>query len=1141
MRAARRRLTVAGALVGTPGYIAPEQAQGATDTGPAADVFSLGCVLFEALTGRPAFQGDNVIAVLVKLILDEPPHLGAAGSGVPLELAALLRRMLAKRPEDRPQDATSLLAALAALRLTGAAGPSPALAAGAPTTLTASERRVLSVILIPAAATSAETVDDSDPATSDPTTARLIVRLKASVETVGGSFSGLADGSMVLAIGGMGTAKDRAAAAARFALSLRSFVDDRPIVLATGSAEDGPGGLGNTIERAVHRLARLDARAGRSPQIAIDEVTAALLASSFACHDTSSGPELDGERGHAASARVLLGRQMPCVGREHELRGLGLTFHSVVEESQPHVVLVVAPAGVGKSRLTHEFLRTLGDEVADVWTAQGDPFRANSSLAVLGDAVRSAIGILGGEPLGERHARIDAAVTLAAAAEPGVREFLGELVGAPYPDEHSPQLRAARLDASLMAEHLQHAFDVFLAARCRRAPVLLVLEDLHWGDLLSVRIVDSALRTADCPFFVLALARPELFDRFPALWAARRLQQIRLAPLSRRAAECLVQAALGPELSSLVRDRLIERADGNAFYLEELIRATAEGKHELPETVVAMAQSRLEGLMPPLRRVLRAASVFGRVFWADGVHALIAGDGDDGPTTSGLLARLVDDEFLVRRRSSRFPGEDELEFRHALLREGAYAMLTAEDRRLGHQLAAAWLERRAETDARVLAEHWERGGQPARAVDYYVRAADDSWDNGDAETAAVCAERGLELGAMGAARGALLSVTAAALARQGRLLEHIAVAEEAMMLLHADSRQWLRTFQSFASALVVARPEPLEVLLRAVASGQRMRVEKVYALTWTSGLLAVRGRVEAARELLARIHQTLGEHSSDPLLRPIVRAAESVQFNVIHGDLWQHMVSSRDAHDGFSDLGLRQYQCICGMMYGKALMELGDPVLAERVQRDLLAIAEASRDPISLAYCHIYLARTLSACGSDAQLDEAFAFASAGIAANMEASGHGYTIRAECLLRRGDAAAAEVEARTASKVTQPIRGYWWRAVAVHGRTLLELGRVDEAVALTREAVDCLLAAGMKGSGDIELLQVAAEAHHRAGDGERAAASLRVALERLRECLAGMPAEFRPRFLRAVAPNARLLRDARAWLDPAALAGLDLQP
>src|SRR6185369_9465458 len=105
---------------------------------------------------------------------------------------------------------------------------------------------------------------------------------------------------------------------------------------------------------------------------------------------------------------------------------------------------------------------------------------------------------------------------------------------------------------------------------------------------------------------------------------------------------------------------------------------------------------------------------FGEVFWPDGVLALLGG-AKKAADVGKRISDLVDREVLVRRPESRFPGEEELAFRHALLREGSYAMLTAEDRALGHRLAASFLEQRGEGDPMVLAEHFERGGEPARA------------------------------------------------------------------------------------------------------------------------------------------------------------------------------------------------------------------------------------------------------------------------------------------------------------------------------------------------------------------------------------------------------------------------------------------
>ena len=195
----------------------------------------------------------------------------------------------------------------------------------------------------------------------------------------------------------------------------------------------------------------------------------------------------------------------------------------------------------------------------------------------------------------------------------------------------------------------------------------------------------------DRPLMVMALARPEVSELFPLLWAERDLQILKVGPLGRRASERLVTAALGSGVHADTVTRIVERSAGNPLYLEELIRAVSEGHEEaLPETVLAMVQTRLEKLEPDARHVLRAASVFGKTFWQGGVRALIGPEA--ASTLPTWLDLLVHRELIGARRSAVFSGEREYTFRHSVVREGAYGMLTPADLAAGHQLAGAWLE-----------------------------------------------------------------------------------------------------------------------------------------------------------------------------------------------------------------------------------------------------------------------------------------------------------------------------------------------------------------------------------------------------------------------------------------------------------------
>src|SRR5712672_2254844 len=116
---------------------------------------------------------------------------------------------------------------------------------------------------------------------------------------------------------------------------------------------------------------------------------------------------------------------------------------------------------------------------------------------------------------------------------------------------------------------MHRAWEDLLRAECASRPLVLVLEDLHWGDLPTIKFVDAALRHLETrPFMVLGLGRPELHQVFPDLWSGRSVEEVHLGRLPRRAGESMVRAALGSAVSAEAVTGLVERADGNALFLE---------------------------------------------------------------------------------------------------------------------------------------------------------------------------------------------------------------------------------------------------------------------------------------------------------------------------------------------------------------------------------------------------------------------------------------------------------------------------------------------------------------------------------------------------------------------------------------------
>lgn len=680
-----RQVTRPGVVVGTPGYMAPEQVRSGDQVDGRADLFSLGTVLYECLTGQPAFDAPDPVAILLRVLIGDPTPLRTLAPHVPAPVVELVEGLMAKSRDRRPRSAEEVLERLAGARR--ALVPPEPVTAGGP--ITHGELRLQAVVL-------ARLVLPRDPHANTvrlpPTTEaeELMGELQAQALLLGGRVDRLVDGSIVGSVGGA-VATDLATAAARLALTLRERFRGWSVTLATGRAELGPEGpSGEVIDRAV-------ALPQETENVRIDELTAELLDRRFELGKDALGHVLRLEREMFDPHRPVLGKSTPFVGREQELLGALGVFEQCVAEQSPRVVLVTGLPGGGKSRLRRELVHRILSR-AELLLGRAEPLRAEQPFGLMAPVVRRACGIRATDAPDTQRDRIVARVarTLPADRAVGVAEWLGELAGVPFPDEGRPDLQAARAEPVLKGGRIQRAFETWLGAECEARPNVLVLDDLHWADAASVRLVGDALRRlADRPLFVLALARPSLWERYPDLWrGVATTTTIDLRALSDRAGEHLVRAVLGREAPNDLVRQVVVCGEGNPLLLEELIRATARGEPAgAASSAGAVMQARLESLSSEERRVLRAASVFGRAFWAGGVERLLGGEGP-ASKTSAILARLAEDELVLPRAESGLGGQKEWRFRHDLLRDAAYATLTADDLARAHLGAAEWLEGR---------------------------------------------------------------------------------------------------------------------------------------------------------------------------------------------------------------------------------------------------------------------------------------------------------------------------------------------------------------------------------------------------------------------------------------------------------------
>ena len=1071
------------------------------------------------------------------------------------ESRGIAHALVVKRLNDafqRPRDGLALireLQSLGRLRDIGESAPDRSRAAlGSP------EIRLHSLVL----AVTAELIgSDIQALRADREVAHLDVRraLEETLLRLGGHPCFFPDGSLLLTLAPMDSAHDQAALAARCALLIRSRWPAAQVAVATGKGQLAAQAIiGEVVDHAAELVREAPRRLRENAQLAaasgsiwVDALSASLLERRFDVLRFEGGGLLTGESTSIDTVLPVLGTRPPCLGREPDLAILEATLAHCRIESQSQAILITAAAGIGKTRLRQEFVLRARrrSQPPTVLVGLGQLLSAGAPYSLLSSGLRRLCGIeaVGSPSLEMQRLRQSCTELLGASEGEKIAPFLARLCGIWRADSDIPELRAANNDPRIMSLHILESLTAFLRAWCERNPLLWIFDDLHWGDALSVELLASLLRALDaCPFMVLALGRPEVKQLFPTVREWPNVKEWQLVGLSRSASERLIRFVCGDTLERATVSRMVQQAEGNPLLLEELIRAAAHKDGAEPlSTVLAILQARLQQLAAPARMMLVRASVFGDRFWREGLLAMSGAGSEE--EVDAALQQLTKAELIATLPQSRHPDDVELCFRHALLREAAYSLLSEEQRRAWHTCAAEYLLRVGKSDALSLAEHLSRGREPARAARYFCAAAEHLLEGNDLAGARSCVERGLACQTLPhdvhdperSIRGELLGIYAMVLYRSMELAASLEMGESALQLMTQGSRGWCLTFYAlFSAAMMLGRREMLRELadrfltVQPQASAMAAYAESGGVLLSTFSLVGERA---ASRRIFSRMEQMLrAAGQQDPVSEAWLRFGQQQLVRLLEGEPAQAWSAGRSAAMAAAQTQNRRW---IGLMEASAALseaELGMVSGEARLRAATKLLSQLSGES-TYGYAAGWLALVLS--GSREHVPEALRLAEGVLAQYQRSavfSGMAQLALARGHLCTGAVVAAEAAARSAVQLlasTPPLQlGAYAQLVTV----LLARGETEQARAIAKESLHKLHALGGSGWMDLAVRLADIEAELAAGETQSALLRLGEAVGILRIRAEHIPdAAQRQGYLENVPENARLLALSRQHL------------
>ena len=1081
------RVTQTGEVLGTPGYMSPEQARGSRKMDGRTDVYSLAVVLYKALSGVTPFGSDAAIAVVVRMLTQDAGSLRELRPAVPVALADLVKRAMAREKEGRPPTMHAFVRELEALLPTLPSELEPlvdlpdAAILGDSDTLSG-ENRIMTAVF-------AEDVGQLD------TVVGILTKHGAEATALG-------DGRVVGVFGLEPLEGDEAIRALQAALEMQDLCG--PIGVGTGYARPEDSGIsGVALEGA--REATMIAR--RQSGVRVDAATRKRVDRRIIEQDGAVVEVLP--LGAEVPAAGVVARRLPFVGRETDLIELLARLDRCVGEEEAGGVLLLGGSGIGKTRLSQELILRAEEQMQGVTVlrGRGDSGRRYSAWSALGDGVRELLGLAEDTPPAEAHAALR---RLAEGAGEHCAAFVAASLGYNLPPGDSPVLDNARRDPKVMRHQIINAWSDLFDSMLFDGPLIVSIDDVQWADASSLEQLALRLRRSEPgAFFVLLTGRPHALDERPELFQSPSLVQRDLRELGKHSARELVREALSAanaqDLAEDVLDVVAEHSGGNPFFVIEIVEhvvkrirtfgreAFDESAFVLPLTVEAAVQSRLDHLDPAEKDLLKRASVLGQRFWLEALTTL----GADTPARH--VKRLWRAGFVARppRRDVRLVGHEEYAFRQRVVREVAYAMLTDAQRRQLHLLSGRWLAKVPGSRKDEAAEHLSQGGDRLGAAELWTDAAEAAVREGDFRGALDHLARALR-GTYEPEQEARLRLLRAQAAFT--LGDYAAVWSEVDAV---DALSALAQVQRADAAYLRAR-----VVMSVEEGASRRAIDlaaeaaRLYegigdmrgvalSLARQAICMAYDGDVEAAREVakraVAMADDTGRTRALDALALVQLRAGEllaardTVQAGLVaaeaagdlamlvglSGDLgWLHMQLGDFAAavealtavvDRAARIGMAAAEDYGRHNLGMALLRTGDGGGALAMEEDALIRARTRGDDRLATYCQVYLVRIMAETGLE---EQAAAIGTRQL--DHLAGGEGESaLRAAialALLNMGDAAAAlsQIDSASALLAAQGETEGWADREAIAADALMRMGRVEEGRSRAKNAQTQLL-------------------------------------------------------------------------------------